>query len=263
MDIADQLGQFPPVSLEDLDERASLQRRTDNKYIVTLDRLRGLLDELAGDHDVLDIDGCRTFDYRSVYFDTPDLRCFTDHVRDHRPRFKLRTRHYVTTKECVFEVKVKGSDGETSKESIHYDGEAADRVTDPAEQLSADVLADAGIDPPEDVNPTLVTQFRRSTLGLREGAERLTIDRDLRLRCGDEMLCLRVDRALLETKTEDGDGRADRVLRDAGVETVSFSKYRLGIGCLARPGEDPGYADPLDPAFERAGSGVRSAGPSA
>jgi hypothetical protein len=245
------LGDFTPVSLEDLDERASLQRRVDHKYVVTLDVLDHLLDELRANHDVLDIDGCRTFDYRSVYFDTPDHRCFTDHVQDVKPRFKLRTRHYVTTQECVFEVKIKQADGETTKKSVDYEGESADRITRTAHSLIAEALGGVRIDPPGDLRPSLVTQFRRSTLGLRDGGERLTIDRDLRLVCGDHTLCLRGDRALLETKTEDGEGRADAVLRDVGVDTVSFSKYRLGIGRLARPGDDPGYAEPLSPAFER------------
>jgi len=255
----DRLDQFEPVSLEEMDERASLQRRVDHKYIVTLDALDALFGELRSDHDVLHIDGCRTFDYRSVYFDTRKYRCFTEHVRDVKPRFKLRTRHYVTTHGCVFEVKVKQADGETTKESIDYDGAAAERLTDEAHDLVADALAEHGVEPPTELSPTLVTEFRRSTLGLRDGGERLTIDRELRLRCGDDALWLRGDRALLETKTEDGDGRADRALRDAGVETVSFSKYRLGIGQLARRGEDPGYDEPLRPAFEEARSAATSA----
>lgn len=249
----DRLAHYAPVSLEEMDERASLQRRVDHKYIVTLDRLDELLAELSSDHDALDIDGCRTFDYRSVYFDTPDHRCFVDHIRDRKPRFKLRTRHYVTTDGCVFEVKVKQQDGETTKESIDYDGESSDQLTDEARDLLADTLGAVRVELPSDLRPTLVTEFRRSTLGLRDGGERLTIDRDLRLRCGDDALCLHGDRALLETKTENGDGRADRALRAAGAEPVSFSKYRLGIGRLARPGDDPGYDEPLRPAFERAG----------
>jgi hypothetical protein len=251
----DGLGDFTPVSLDDLDERASLQRRVDHKYVVKLDVLDDLLEELRAGHDVLDIDGCRTFDYRSVYFDTPDYRCFTDHVRDVTPRFKLRTRHYVTTQECVFEVKIKQADGETTKKSIDYEGESADQITDAADELIAEALGGVEVDLPDELRPTLVTEFRRSTLGLRDGPERLTIDRELRMIFGDDALRLGGDRALLETKTEDGQGRADRALRDAGVETVSFSKYRLGIGRLARRGDDPGYAEPLEPAFERVQTG--------
>jgi hypothetical protein len=246
---------FTPVSLDELDQRASLQRRVDHKYVVTVDVLDDLLKELRSDHDVLDIDGCRTFDYRSVYFDTPAHRCFTDHVHGVKPRFKLRTRHYVTTRECVFEVKIKQADGETTKKSIDYEGESSDQVTDAARELISDALGGEGIDLPSNLRPTLVTQFRRSTLGLRDGGERLTIDRELRLVCGNEQLCLREDRALLETKTEDGEGRADGALRDAGVEPVSFSKYRLGVGRLARPGDDSGYAEGLEPAFERRQTG--------
>ncbi len=237
------LADFTPVSLKEMDERASLQRRVDHKYVVTLDRLDELLAELHSDHDALEIDGCRTFDYRSVYFDTPDLRCFTDHVRDVRPRFKVRTRHYVTTDGCVFEVKIKQEDGQMSKQSIDYEGESADRLTEAAHELADDALGGVQIEPPAELRPTLVTEFRRSTLGLREGGERLTIDRRLRLRCGDDALCLRDDRALLETKTENGEGHADRALRAAGVEPVSFSKYRLAIGLLRTEDPDPPVPD--------------------
>jgi VTC domain len=258
----DRLADFSPVSLDALDERASLQRRVDQKYVVTFEQLDEVLAALDTNHDVLDIDGCRTFDYRSVYFDTPDHRCFVDHVRDRKPRFKLRTRHYVTTDGCVFEVKIKQPDGDMDKKSIDYDGEAADRLTDAARDLLRKSLGTVEIEPPSDLRPTLVTEFRRSTLGMRDGAERTTIDRGLRLRRGDEELRLRDDRALLETKTEDGDGRADRALRAAGVEPVSFSKYRLGIGRLAHPDADPGYADALESAFAP-GASATSPGSSA
>ena len=48
---------------------------------------------------------------------------------------------------------------------------------------------------------------------------------------------------------------------DANVRVLdpSFSKYRLGIGQLARRGEDPGYDEPLRPAFEEARSAATSA----
>jgi len=38
--------------------------------------------------------------------------------------------------------------------------------------------------------------------------------------------------ALVETKTEDGPGRADALLREAGLAPVSMSKYRTGVDLL-------------------------------
>jgi hypothetical protein len=37
---------------------------------------------------------------------------------------------------------------------------------------------------------------------------------------------------LVETKSADGDGRCDRLLREAGVEEIALSKYRVGIALL-------------------------------
>ena len=107
--------------------------------MVDLGQLERLFDGLRADHEALEIDGKREFDYRSTYFDTPELTCFYDHVRDHKPRFKLRTRHYVTTRKCVFEVKLKLEDGETVKHSIDYDGESDARVTRDVIGRSTDV----------------------------------------------------------------------------------------------------------------------------
>ena len=43
--------------------------------------------------------------------------------------------------------------------------------------------------------------------------------------------------ALVETKSEDGRGRADELLAGAGFAPVSLSKYRTGIDLLVERGE--------------------------
>jgi hypothetical protein len=242
-DPSELLDTYDPVSLDELDRRASLRKRIDHKYFVGLDDLSRLLKQLRGDYDVLEIDGRRTFEYRSVYFDTPDLTAFHDHIHDRTPRCKLRTRSYVTTGRCVFEVKVKRANGETSKRSIDHDCRAEERLDDASWALIKETLTEAGIKVPAALEPTLVSHFHRSTLALKDEAERVTIDRDLRLsgRNGGGSLVMRDDYALLETKTRDGHGRCGRALADAGVDSVSFSKYRLGVGRLIAH-EDDEYA---------------------
>ena len=74
--IREQLEAVRPVSLDELNERAALQRRTDNTYLVPLDSLRELLETRRGDHEILEIEGDRLFEYESTYFDTASLRCF-------------------------------------------------------------------------------------------------------------------------------------------------------------------------------------------
>ena len=57
---------------------------------------------------MLQIDRRRSFDYESVYFDTPDLSTYRAHVQRRRLRFKARTRTYTDSGLCMFEVKLTG-----------------------------------------------------------------------------------------------------------------------------------------------------------
>lgn len=240
--IEDLFADLRPVSLDDLNERAALQRRIDNKYVVPVDELAALVERLSDAHEVLEIDGRRVFEYESVYFDTPSLRCFHDHVRDVRPRFKVRTRCYVTTGDCFFEVKVKHEDGETSKRSIDYEPEQRDVIFPKATELLSDVLGEHDLEEPDDPEPSLVTAFRRVTVAARDRPERTTFDFEVSVRdpSGDAA-SLNTNYAIAETKTADGDGAWDRALAQAGCEPISLSKYRVGTGILRSPDADRDY----------------------
>jgi hypothetical protein len=245
-ELPDLLTRCRGVSLKELDQRAALLHRVDTKYSVRGDELLRLLAGLCDDHEVLEIEGHREFGYRTTYFETPDRRCFTDHVEGHLPRFKARTRLYVESAECVFEVKLKRSDDETDKRQIDYSARDSERMTDEARQCLREALADAGIDPPDQFAPSLHTAFRRITLGAREGSARLTCDLGVRLAAPQgATVTMRAGLALIETKTEDGHSRADRMLVEMGHEPISLSKYRVGMGLVGgardsgpQPGSD-------------------------
>ncbi len=235
------LGELRPVTLEELDERAALLKRVDAKYLVARADLEALVRELASDHDVLEIGGRRIFAYRSVYFDTPELRAFRDHVDGVRPRFKLRTRCYLDAGGCRFEVKLKTAGDETDKRQVEHPEDEPERLTDEAVALVAETLAEAGAEPAEDLRPVLSTEFDRFTLAAREGAGRVTVDTTLRLRRlpGGPARAMDDSLALVETKTEDGHGRADALLREAGLASVSLSKYRTGVDLLLERDDSP------------------------
>ena len=242
--LAELLEQLAPVSLRELDERAALLRRVDNKYAVKRDTFLELADGLKQDHDVLEIDGRREFAYRTSYFDTADLRCFTDHIEGHVPRFKARTRLYQDSNQCVFEVKLKNGDGETDKRQIDHPAQDSERLTDAARRCLDEALEHVGLDVPGELERRLHTAFHRITLGARRGSERLTCDLNVRLSNPDQRTVeLRSDLVLVETKTEHGDSPADRELRGRGIEPVSFSKYRVGtslVGDAATNHPQPG-----------------------
>jgi VTC domain len=246
------LSDLPAVSLEELDERASLLRRVDTKYVVDEQAFAELLRRIRRGHEVLEIDGRREFAYQSMYFDTPDLRCFRDHVEDRVPRFKARNRLYRDTGRCVFEVKLKLGGGETDKRQVSHPPEAADEFDDDAEQCLREALADAGYKTPDQpLDKSMRTSFTRLTLTPAGGAERTTCDVGILLeRPGGGRARLRNGLLVLESKSESGESPIDGELAALGIEPVSLSKYRTGIALLASEAQDPQSRERAERLFE-------------
>jgi hypothetical protein len=91
----------------------------------------------------------------------------------------------------------------------------------------------------------------RATLAAAGSPERMTCDRRLELRAADgRSVRLRDELVIVETKTEDGEGQADRLLRARGAAPVSFSKYRVGIGLLVERDPDPPLGERLAEAVQ-------------
>lgn len=252
-DLQELLDQFDGISLEDLDRRAALLRRMDNKYAVPKSAFSELAGRLSADHQVLEIEDRRAFAYSTTYFDTPDRRCFTDHVEDRVPRFKARSRFYEDTGTCAFEVKLKRSKDETDKRQIDYAPKDRGRLTDEARGCVRSALEDAGLEAPDELDRSLVTSFNRVTFAARDGADRLTCDLEVRLSASIGTVAMRGDLVLIETKSESGESPADRLLAAMGFETISLSKYRVGmstVGGAARSESQPGSElfEPLPPA---------------
>jgi hypothetical protein len=228
------VSRLAPTSLEELDARAALRGRVDTKYVVARESLVGVLDRVADRYEVLEIDGVRAFNYESVYFDTPDLRSFHEHIDGVRPRFKSRSRLYRETEVCFFEVKVKDRSDIMLKRQCDYDPADHGRLTDEAWAfLDATLRELAGHEAPRDLAPSLATRYRRVTLGARDHGERVTIDLDAGMESMDDRdVTMREDMALVETKTEGGQGAIDDELATLGCQATAISKYRLGVGLL-------------------------------
>lgn len=233
---------FRPVSLADLNARAALQQRVDRKYLISRADFVRLASRLHDDHQVLQIDGRRTSGYHSVYFDTPSLLCFREHVDGQRPRFKARTRHYTDTDLCHFEVKIRRRDEQMIKEQQSHDPARRDQLTEQARTFLDQTLREgADRDAPHGLRPALNTSFQRVTITSSDPA-RLTCDLQLRLRDADgRQAALHEDFVLLESKSPDGRSKADELLMQDGVDEVSLSKYRVGIALLqpSGSGQDP------------------------
>jgi len=231
--VADAAALVDPIGLAELMALAELQTRVDRKYFVPADVFRRLIDELAGELQVLDIDGRRTFGYESVYFDTPRLTSYRAHLQRRRQRFKARTRTYTDSGLCMFEVKLTGARGETVKQRVPYQA-------DHRAELTAEALAHLGTalcqayhqDLPAGLRPTLTTTYRRTTFVSRLGDARLTCD--VGLVCGDGRHEVRDTgtHVLVESKSAGRGSAPDRILRELGVRPASVSKYCVGVAAL-------------------------------
>jgi CotH kinase protein/VTC domain len=224
---------FPAIGLAELDAAAALRDRVDAKYVVPIERFAELAPRLCGTHSVLEIDGRRAFRYRTTYFDTAELRAYRDHLQQRRRRYKCRSREYVDSGACSFEVKLKGPRGRTIKHRMAYDSDLRDEISEPALEFVRDCLERAyGRTPDGELRATLAMAYTRVTFVAPGLGERLTCDYDLAFSASDGASGrLAEDLAIVESKSPRGNAVADRALRALGARPEpGCSKYCLGVG---------------------------------
>jgi hypothetical protein len=225
-----ELAALPGSSLEEVTATADLQVRTDRKYLVDPALLPSIVDAVADEARVLTIDGLTSFRYESTYFDTPDFCTYLAAARSRPQRYKLRTRAYVDSDACQFEVKVRSRGGVTTKHRHPYEFAARDALTDEAERFIATVPEVGML--PELLHRSLCIRYVRSTLLLPGPGVRATIDLGLCATRPDGAAVRLPSVAFVETKTPGPPSVLDRVLWRAGLRPVAASKYCIGLAAL-------------------------------
>lgn len=224
------LTRLAPVGLDELVTAAGLQTRVDRKYLLTPATFEDLLAASAEDSAVLAIGGRRSFGYESVYFDTADLVAYRAAAHSRRRRFKVRTRTYLDSGECLLEVKTEGGRGETVKERLPYDVASRGELTPDAEAFARQRVGPLLDGAP--LEPVLTTTYARSTLLDRSAGSRTTCDVGLVCEGPEGGAVVLDDHVLVETKSSGAPDAADRWLWAAGVRPVTISKYCVGLACL-------------------------------
>src|SRR5690625_25484 len=218
---------MPGLSLEGVAEHAKLQTRVDTKYLVTPEQFLAALEHVRDELNVLDIDGQRIFGYESVYFDTAALQTFRDHRQGKRHRFKVRTRLYENSGDCMLEVKVKDPRGQTVKHRKPYDAKQRGKLTAEGISFIDQVLREEyGFEAP-DLEPALLSAYSRGTFVDIADASRITCDVGLAWDRGRDRVS-GPDALLVETKSADGFGSFDQALRAERIRPVKISKYAVG-----------------------------------
>ena len=227
------LERLRPVSLAEINERAALVTRTCRKYLLPADLVPALFDGAERGFGVLEIDGRTSFLYSSTYLDTPNLRTFHDHRQGRRLRYKVRTRTYVDTDTRMFEVKLKGARGITDKVRVELPMDApTDRLTPHTRSFLDRSLGRYRMDTPDVLEPSAVTDYRRTTVVALSGEERVTIDHDLVGRRDGWSVRMRPDMLLLEIKTRERLTPTERRLHELGIREARFSKYAAALAAL-------------------------------
>ncbi|MFI6576849.1 polyphosphate polymerase domain-containing protein [Nocardiopsis sp. NPDC050513] len=225
------LGDLRPVSLEEVSARAALVARACRTYLVPTRLVHAVFAGAASRYGVLTIGGRESFLYSSTYLDTPDLGTFRDHRQRRRLRYKVRVRTYVDTGTRMCEVKLRGARGGTDKRRAEAPG-PPDRLTARDREFVDGTLRGYGLEPPPELVPSAVTDYRRTTLVADSGAERVTLDTGLLGVRHGRTVRMRPDTVLVEVKTRGGLTATERRLHQVGLRPAGFSKYAAVLTAL-------------------------------
>lgn len=223
-----QLMGMTPIGLDDM-KAVRLMKRVDQKYMASCDILEELLSRIGDRYFVQHIEGDPLAPYRTLYFDTVDLRMYTMHHNQKLNRQKLRVRTYRSTDTTFFEIKNKDNKKKTSKVRIPVDVSLFDSVLDVPE-VKAFVDENTPY-PVASLHACLENRFERITLVDKGMSERVTIDRDISFHNRATGIDADISSLLvIEVKHEVGAPMSDieRALHELHVLPRRMSKYCIG-----------------------------------
>jgi hypothetical protein len=224
--VIEQLNKFESVTLKQLDS-VKLQNRMDTKYILSKAQLALLLEGIKEEQFVLEIDNTRVFNYKTIYFDTPDFQFYKDHHNGCVNRVKVRSREYVESNLSFYEIKRKLFGTRTDKQrkiipAIYQEVPLADYNLIQYKRLNN-----------KPIEKKLTNHFKRITLTNKKFTERITIDLEIGFDNGKKQIQLS-ELVVIEVKQ----GKADvfsntiQMLKKLRVHESSFSKYVIGVSLL-------------------------------
>ena len=221
------LADFPTATLELIKSR-DLLIRTDSKFVGRATDLERVLPGLGEHYAVIRVESGCAADYRSTYFDTPELRCYHDHRRGRRLRHKVRIRHYADRSLTYLEIKSKKNASVTDKHRL-----ALPYGTTALDDAGRAFLARYCDLPVDRLECTLDNRFRRISLIGLHTEERVTIDVDLGFRYG-ELSTAFENLVVIEVKQHPYNPRSPimNALHYAGMHERSLSKYTTAIAAL-------------------------------
>jgi hypothetical protein len=217
------ISSFESISLEKMDG-VKLLDRMDTKFVFRVEKLPGILAQLPSSYYILEIDQVRIQRYETLYFDTAGHTLYLNHHNKRLNRFKVRSRKYVDSGLCYFEIKFKNNKRRTSKERNRQSG-PQEEITGKQERL----LASCTKLTPAMLHPAIWVNFSRITLVSHDMSERVTIDTGLTFK-KESAERVYPGVVVAEVKQErTGISFISGILHQEHVRPRNISKYCLGI----------------------------------
>lgn len=219
------LDTLDPITLEEMDG-VKLMNRTDTKCIFSVNLLNTILEKCGNDYRVLFHANTRCAYYKTLYFDTPELKFYLDHHNGRAKRFKVRMRNYTESDLCFLEIKHKKY-GRTDKKRIKID--SVTNALNPEQNSFLEKITQV----PFDLKPVLWNNFYRITLVNKHMPERVTIDTGIGFDYNGKTTQFE-QLVIGEIKQERVNYNSPMLhyLKKSGVRPSGMSKYCLGIAVL-------------------------------
>ncbi len=217
------ISEFAPITLEEMDE-VKLMNRTDTKFIFSINQLPDILHKAKQNYKVLEINKNRILDYKTLYFDTEDLRMYNLHQNGKLNRYKIRHREYLVSNISFLEIKFKSNKGRTIKKRI--------KKQKIEEQISPDskkFIEENTIFNSDSLKPALYNKFSRITLTHNTNKERVTIDINLKYNKNEKKTKLPF-LVIAEVKQEGFSNASEfiKILKSQKIRPTGMSKYCVG-----------------------------------
>ena len=218
------LASFKQISLEETAE-AALQSRVDYKYMLNESMLNKILQGIAGEYDVMQINGKSILAYDTLYYDYPNFRLYQEHHNGKLNRYKVRCREYVDTKNVFVEVKFKNNKGKTIKTRISTGEMEYALSAESKEYIEENYPLNAA-----KLEPKLSTKYDRITLVAKSRKERVTIDINLEFDNFEKKHSLK-NVAIIEVKKEKDATKSPMALalKKNKIYPSGISKYCMGV----------------------------------
>ena len=225
--VIEQMAQFEPIFLHEMNG-VKLMDRVDSKYLIPLNMLPEILNDIQSYYKVLEINEVRLSRYETQYFDFNDFELYHNHQAGKTNRYKVRFRKYVETDSCFFEIKHKNNKGRTTKSRIEQPEKKENTLNaQEKEFLTTKTPLDGQL-----LKGNLWVYYNRITLVNKFSTERLTIDLDLTFKHNQNTVEF-PKVVIVEVKQEKlSPSPITQILRSKQLSEGSISKYCLGIMSL-------------------------------